>query len=130
MESFVHQLVPITLFLCVTLTAVLGFYFAHRTRASQQETLRQAIQNGQPLDAQIIATMGRQPASPEADLRSGVINVCLGLGIAAAGVLAQGMEEDLARIFGFVAIIILAIGVGELVSWRLRRKAAADEAKA
>jgi hypothetical protein len=89
----------------IVAVVVLPFYIRSQERIRVQETLRAAIEKGQPLPTEMMATMEnaarnvqlRAAPSPGRDLRTGIIWLGVGLGFAAMGV-ALGYEEPEATI--------------------------------
>src|SRR5436305_14310342 len=79
---------------------IVPFYLRSQERIRVQETLRAAIEKGQPLPTEVMATMEdaarnvqlRAAPSPARDLRTGIIWLGIGLGFAAMGV-AFGYEQ-------------------------------------
>ena len=68
-----------------------------RERQSLQQTLRAAIERGQPLPPEVIDAMTtdvkvKRPPSPQRDLRVGIVWLGVGIGLAAMGV-TLGFEE-------------------------------------
>jgi len=84
---------------------IVPFYIRSQERIRVQETLRAAIEKGQPLPTEMMATMEnaarnvqlRAAPSPGRDLRTGIIWLGVGLGFAAMGI-ALGYEEPEATI--------------------------------
>lgn len=84
---------------------IVPFYLRSQERIRVQETLRAAIEKGQPLPTEMMATMEtaarnvnlRAAPSPGRDLRTGIIWLGIGLGFAVMGV-ALGYEEPDATI--------------------------------
>jgi hypothetical protein len=84
----------------IAAVCIVPFYLRSQERIRIQETLRAAIEKGQPLPTEMMATMEtaarnvnlRAAPSPGRDLRTGIIWLGIGLGFAAMGV-AFGYEE-------------------------------------
>ncbi|HEV7383554.1 MAG TPA: DUF6249 domain-containing protein [Phenylobacterium sp.] len=84
----------------IAAVCIVPFYIRSQERIRVQETLRAAIEKGQPLPTEMMATMEtaarnvslRAAPSPGRDLRTGIIWLGIGLGFAAMGV-AWGYEE-------------------------------------
>jgi len=127
MEShdIVAVFVPITLFLVVGASFILAFYLQFLARKSAQETLRAAIAAGQQLDEKTIKALAeRSSRTPEQDLRMGLQGFFAGVGflIASAFVLYNGFDEDFSSILGVIGLIIGFLGIGNVVSWKIRSK--------
>ncbi|HEX2815063.1 MAG TPA: DUF6249 domain-containing protein [Phenylobacterium sp.] len=84
----------------IAAVCIVPFYIRSQERIRIQETLRAAIEKGQPLPTEMMATMEtaarnvnlRAVPSPSRDLRTGIIWLGVGLGFAAMGI-ALGYEE-------------------------------------
>ena len=83
-------------------------YFKSVERQKMAETLRVAIEKGQPLPAEVVEAMSSNvrsqglPASPQRDLRTGIIWLGVGLGFAALGLTISFEEPDaLMPLLGF-----------------------------
>jgi hypothetical protein len=93
-------LILLIIFGSITVCIVVPFYIRSQERIRVQETLRAAIEKGQPLPTEMMATMEtaarnvnlRAAPSPSRDLRTGIIWLGVGLGFVAMGV-ALGYEE-------------------------------------
>jgi hypothetical protein len=102
----------------IVAVVVLPFYIRSQERIRVQETLRAAIEKGQPLPTEMMATMEtaarnvnlRAAPSPGRDLRTGIIWLGVGLGFAAMGV-ALGYEEPEATI-PLVAMAAFPVFIG------------------
>ena|SRR5450432_1746024 len=98
-------LILLIIFGSISAIIIVPFYIRSQERIRIQETLRAAIEKGQPLPTEMMATMEtaarnvnlRAAPSPSRDLRTGIIWLGIGLGFAAMGV-ALGYEEPEAAI--------------------------------
>src|SRR3990167_8656691 len=90
-------LIPISLFAMIGAIVIVPSWLKSRERRELQATLRTAIDKGQPLPAEIIDAMTKNvkvaPTSLS-DLRTGVIWLAVGLGIAAFGYMVGYEEAD------------------------------------
>lgn len=118
--------IPIVLFASVAAMVVAPFYFRSRDRAKLLETVRVAYERGQPVPPDLIEAMQTrrpEPARPSAerDLRSGVIWLAVGIGVAIFGWLV-GYEDDDAfyPLVGLASIPVL-IGLALIVLSVLNR---------
>ena len=81
----------------ITTIIIVPFWLRSQERIRVQETLRAAIESGQPMPTEVMENAARniniRPApSPSRDLRTGIIWLGVGLGFVAMGV-ALGYEE-------------------------------------
>lgn len=106
------DLVPIVALLSVALVLCSVFFFRYRSRADIQQTLRAAIEQGQPLSPEILEALGSDFGGSK-DLRKGVVLLAVALGIAG---MSLGLEE---RDLLAIAAIPTFIGLGYLLLWRL-----------
>ncbi len=112
------QLVPIVLFLAIALTFCVKYYFTHRNRKEMQDTVRMALERGQPLSPELLDRLGGQaPAPKRNDLRRGVVGICLGIGIGAFGMVLG--DEDAVRPMLAIGLVPVLLGFAYLVLWRL-----------
>jgi L-lactate permease len=87
-------IIPVVLFLMPVAIVWLFQHFALRKRIEAFQTLRFAIEKGQPITPETLESMARM-SSPIADLRRGIVFVAVALGIAAfAGILAGNRTGD------------------------------------
>jgi len=94
------ELIPIALFAMIAAIVILPRYFRSQERQKMADTLRLAIDKGQPLPPEVVQAMSSNvrrpglPASPQRDLRTGIIWVGVGVGIAAFGAASSFEEPD------------------------------------
>ena len=99
-------------------------YFKSVERQKMADTLRIAIEKGQPLPGEVIDAMSSNvrspglPASPQRDLRTGIIWLGVGLGFAALGLTISFEEPDaLMPLLGFatfptfIGLAFIALGL-------------------
>ncbi len=94
---------------------VAAMYMGHRARQMRHETIRLALEKGQPLPPDVLG-------SPRQDLTRGVRLIALGIGLAVflyVVVPSQGLHGH-HGVWG-VGLILVAIGAGHLVSHWLTR---------
>ena len=93
-------LIPLSLFAMIAALVIVPRYFKSVERQKMAETLRVAIEKGQPLPTEVIEAMStnvRSPVqlpSPQRDLRTGVIWLGIGVGLAAMGAAISFEEAD------------------------------------
>ncbi|MFI4975230.1 MAG: DUF6249 domain-containing protein [Caulobacterales bacterium] len=112
-------------------------YYAARDRAQIHETLRTAYEKGQPVPPELIerlqGSVETRPysTSEEADLRRGVVLVCVGLGMLGLGVGAWYAFMSVSDIAAWIVGGMIAgsgaipgfIGLGYLMLWLAKRNA-------
>ncbi len=81
----------------ITAVCIVPYWLRTQERIRVQETLRAAIESGQPIPTEMMETAARNinvrpPPSPSRDLRTGIIWLGVGLGFIAMGI-ALGYEE-------------------------------------
>lgn len=117
-------LVPLGAFAMVVALVAIPRWLRSKERLEMQQTIRAAIDKGQPLPPEMIEAMTKDvPASAPVksarnDLRSGVVWLAVGLGIAAFGY-AVGWEEreavapllGIACIPAFIGLALIALGL-------------------
>ena len=93
-------LIPITLFAMIAAIVIAPRYFKILERQKMAETLRAAIDKGQPLPPEMIEAMSGDTrvlaiASPQRDLRTGIIWTGVGIGLAGLGIAMSFEEPDM-----------------------------------
>lgn len=101
--------------------AIVPIYFRSLERQRLQETLRAAIDKGQPLPPEVVEALTsdvklRPKPSPQRDLRVGIIWVGVAVGIAALGIALSFDEPDatypllgVAAFPGFIGLAFILI---------------------
>lgn len=111
-------IVPIGAFAMVVAIVCLPFYFKSRERREMQRTLRAAIEKGQPMPPEVIEAMTKTVKLPPTrlrDLRTGVIWLAVGIGVAGATYFGDFIHGD-HDFDGFgIACIPAVIGVAYIV---------------
>lgn len=117
-------LIPISLFAMIAALVIVPRYFRSQERQKMAETLRAAIEKGQPLPPEVIDAMSSNvrspgiPPSPARDLRTGIIWVAVALGLVALGLIVGFDEPDASYWFigiaafpGFIGLAFVALGL-------------------
>ena len=97
LEDLAPIVAILTIFGGITAMIVLPSYFKSKERREMQATLRAAIEKGQPVPPEMIDAMTRNvKVAPTAlsDLRTGIIWVAVGVGIAAFGYFVSYEEAE------------------------------------
>lgn len=109
-------LVPIAFFAMIAAIVILPRYFKSQERQKMAETLRAAIERGEPLPTEVIDAMSTNvrspglPPSPQRDIRTGVVWLAIGVGLAALGVVISFEEPD--ALFVFLGFATLPFFIG------------------
>lgn len=123
-------LVPLGLFAMIAAIVIIPRYFRSQERQKLQETLRAAVERGEPIPPEIVQAM-TQPVKesrsgayrhPDQDLRQGIVWLAVGLGLALMGYLIGFNEPDATHVMLGVAAIPSFIGVAFIVLWAVGRK--------
>ncbi|WP_454716463.1 DUF6249 domain-containing protein [Caulobacter segnis] len=111
--------VPIAFFSLIAAICIVPVWLKSRERKEMQATIRSAIDKGQALPQELIDAMTkdvRQPATALRDLRSGVIWLAVGLGLAGLGTMIGFEERDafhpilgIAFIPGMIGLALIAL---------------------
>jgi hypothetical protein len=99
----------------IAAVCIVPFWLRSQERMRVQETLRAAIESGQPMPTDMMETAARNinvrpPPSPSRDLRTGIIWLGVGLGFIAMGI-ALGYEEPESTI-PMIAIAAFPVFIG------------------
>jgi hypothetical protein len=116
-------LIVLIIFGSIASLFILPRYFKSVERQKMAETLRAAIEKGQPLPTEVIEAMSSNvrspglPPSPQRDLRTGIIWLGVGIGFAALGAVISFEEPDalfpclgLATFPIFIGLAFIALG--------------------
>ncbi|THD76201.1 MAG: hypothetical protein E7812_16585 [Phenylobacterium sp.] len=95
LPAVIGTLIPVFFFGMVAAIVIVPRYFKSMERQKMAETLKAAIERGQPLPAEVVDAISsgvKTPPTPQRDLRTGIVWLGVGVGLAAMG-LAIGFEE-------------------------------------
>ncbi|TFG42121.1 MAG: hypothetical protein E4H42_00330 [Chromatiales bacterium] len=109
-----ESMVPIVLFIGITVVFVALFWFRYKARSEMQSTIRAALDKGQELTPEVIDRLGHPKASKDKDLRMGIIWIAVALGLVGFG-FGIPDEDDVARIFAGIAGFPFVIGIAYLI---------------
>jgi hypothetical protein len=120
----VEILIPLGFFAMIAALVIVPRYFKSMERQKMAEALRAAIERGQPLPTEMIDAMSSNagspglPPSPQRDLRTGIIWLGIGVGLAGMGVAISFEEADalypilgLAAFPTFIGLAFIALGL-------------------
>jgi len=105
----VEILIPLSGIFMIIAIVVGPAWLKSRERREMQNTLRAAVERGQPLPSELIDALTKEQVrklpSASRDLRTGVILLALSAGVAAAFLaLGYGVDNDVKFVAGFAAI--------------------------
>src|ERR1700757_2975043 len=107
MKEAVDVLIPISFFAMIAVIVIVPRYLKSLERQKMAETVRAAIDKGQPLPPEVVEALTparRKPRTPGSDLRRGVTLVAVALGLVAMGlVLGQSEPHALHALVGAAA---------------------------
>tara|TARA_R110002111_G_scaffold153851_1_gene220770 strand:- start:528 stop:932 length:405 start_codon:yes stop_codon:yes gene_type:complete len=112
-----EEFIPIVMFLVLGAVAGLALYFKSRARTEMQKTVRVALEKGQELSSELVAQLGENRRSSEADLRRGLIYLAVAFGLAAFGYLVD--EEDVPQKMLAISMLPFFISIAYLALWQL-----------
>jgi uncharacterized membrane protein len=123
MEDFIGLFAIFAVFGTITAIIVGPTYLKSRERREMQETVRRAIDKGQPLPPEVIEAMTNDVTknlpSRTRDIRRGIIWLAVGVGIAAFGLInsmnSDGWENHMGDGLLGIAAIPATIGLAFIV---------------
>jgi len=122
----IREIVPIFIVGIVFFTAAIivatVFLFLHRAKELKHQTVRLALEKGQPVPPGLLEE-GAQPKAPDSDLNSGVKALFVGIGLS---LFFFFVYRDLWPV-GFIAGFI---GLGHIAAWFLTGRPRAEGAAA
>ena len=119
-----EELIPIVMFIGVTVVLVTLFWFRYRARREMQETIRMALDKGHELTPEIIDRLGHPSPGKFKDLRLGAIWMSLAIALALCGLAVPDPSGHALRGCLAGAAFPFAIGVAYLLLYRVTGKEA------
>jgi hypothetical protein len=112
-------LIPISFFALIAAIIIVPRYLKSQERIKLQETLRASIEKGAAIPPEVIEAMTsevKRPASPQRDLRSGIVWLAVAAGFVALGFAISFDEPDafypllgVAAFPGLVGLALIAL---------------------
>ena len=110
-------LIPIAMFVGLTLVMSLFFMFRYKTRREMQKTIRTAMDKGQELTPEIIDRLGTPKPPKDKDLRTSLIWFALAVSVAAFGFGIPDDDEEVLQIMLGMAAFPFSLGIAFLTMW-------------
>ena len=127
MEGTIAVLIPFGFMAMVAAIVIVPRYFRSMERQKMAETLRAAIEKGQPMPTEVIEAMSSNvrspvpPPSPSRDLRTGLIWMGVAVGLAAMGFALSFEEPDALYPLIGIAAFPGFIGLAFIIMWAIAR---------
>ncbi len=116
-------MIPIAMFIGLTVVMCLFFWFRYRNRNDMQQTIRLALDKGHELSPEIIDRLGHPKAPKDKDLRLAIIWLALAAALALSGYAVPDPSGDAFRGTLAGAAFPFAIGFAYLIMWRFTARA-------
>ena len=118
-----EEFIPIILFIAIAIVICTFFLFRYRGRRDMQQTIRTAIEKGQELTPELIASLGkpRQP-SKQQDLRLALIWLAVAAGICLFGMGMGRIEEEVFSIMLSISAFPAMLGLAYIIMWRFTER--------
>jgi hypothetical protein len=120
----IGALIPIFFFAMIAAIVIVPRYFKSIERQKMAETLKAAIDKGQPLPSEVVDAISsgvKAPPTPQRDLRTGIIWLGVGVGLAAMGWALNFEEPDATWPLIGIACFPVFIGLAFIVMSFLNR---------
>ena len=128
MEGTIAVLIPFGFMAMIAAIVIVPRYFRSMERQKMAETLRAAIEKGQPMPTEVIDAMSSNvrtpaaPPSPSRDLRTGLVWMGVAVGLAAMGLALSFEEPDALYPMIGIAAFPGFIGVAFIIMWAIARE--------
>jgi hypothetical protein len=109
-----ETMIPIVMFMGITIVFVALFWFRYKSRSELQSTIRTALDKGQELTPEVIDRLGHPKASKDKDLRMGIVWIAVAIGLVGFG-FGIPDEDEVARIFAGIAGFPFMMGIAYLI---------------
>lgn len=117
-----EEMIPISLFLGLTVVLCLFFWFRFRTRSEVQATIRTALEKGQDLTPEVIDRLGQPKPEKNKDLRLALIWIALAAAMAVFGAAIPENDNEAQMVFLGMASFPFFLGIAYAIMWRFSGK--------
>jgi hypothetical protein len=120
----IGAMIPIFFFLMIAAIVVVPRYFQSQERQKMAEALKAAIEKGQPLPTEVMNAVSsgvKAPPSPQRDLRTGIVWLGVGFGLAGLGIALNYDSPDATMPLIGIACFPAFIGLAFIVMYFLNR---------
>lgn len=124
MEGIIGTMIPIFFFAMIAAIVIVPRWFQSLERQKMADALKAAIEKGEPLPTEVVSAVSsgvKAPPSPERDLRTGVIWLGVGVGLAGMGVALNFQDPDATWPLIGIAAFPVFIGIAFVVMYFLNR---------
>lgn len=111
----VEELIPIVMFIGMTIVLCVLFWFRYRSRNDMQQTFRAALDKGQELTPEVIDRLGHPKPAKDRDLRLAIIWLAIAAGLTLCGFAIPEDSGDALRGVLAGAAFPFSIGLGYLI---------------
>jgi hypothetical protein len=115
-------MIPITMFIGLTVILSLFVWFRFRTRNDTQATIRTAIEKGHELTPEVIDRLGHPRPHKDRDLRVSLIFFAFAIATAVFGLALGEFEREAQLVFMGIAAFPFSLGAAFLIMWRFSER--------
>ncbi len=113
-----EEMIPISMFIGLTVVMCLFFWFRFRTRSDVQATIRTALEKGHELSPELINRLGHPKPPKNKDLRLALIWLALASATAVFGLTMPGDGDEPQMVALGIASLPFFLGIAYLIMWR------------
>jgi len=114
----VEVLIPLSMFVGMSVVISLFFMYRYRARRDLQDTLRAAIEKGQELTPEIIDRLGTPPSAKDRDLRRSLVSFALAAGLAALSFGIGARDAEAFQVLLSLSAFPLFVGIAFFLMYR------------
>ncbi len=119
MNDVAGEMIPIFMFMGLTVIISLFFWFRYRGRQEMQATIRAAIKRGQDLTPELIESFGSPEKAPkDKDLRAALIWLAIAAGMLLIGVSVSYFAVEAFYGLAAAAALPFCLGLAYIIMWR------------